>query len=42
MLNTKRVIPPSISIRPGRDFSPTYSCRIGITSVLAPGGTIVS
>ena len=37
MLNRNRVIPLSMSIRPGRDFSPTYNCFTGIMSVLRPG-----
>ena len=29
-------------MRPGRDFSPTYSCLTGMISVLCPGGATVS
>lgn len=39
--NTSRVTPLRISIRPGRDFSPTYIPLTGTTRVLSPGGTTV-
>ena len=41
MLNTNRVMLSSISIRPGRDFSPTYNRLIGMINVLWPGGATV-
>ena len=34
MPNTSVVMPPRFSIRPGRDFSPTYNCFTGMISVL--------
>ena len=41
MPKTSLVIPLRFSIRPGRDFSPTYSCFTGMIRVLFPGGTTV-
>ena len=41
MAKTSFVMPPRLSGRPGRDFSPTYSCFSGRISVLWPGGTTV-